>query len=116
MSRTEASLWFSAAQPNSRASVRLFCFPYAGGDAQVYRAWSRHLPPSVEVLAARLPGRGPRIKEAPFRDLAPLIVAVASAVAPYLDRPFAFFGHSMGALISFELARLLRERGVCGPA
>ena len=116
MSRTEASLWFSAAQPNSRASVRLFCFPYAGGDAQVYRAWSRHLPPSVEVLAARLPGRGLRIKEAPFRDLVPVVAAVASAATPYLDRPFAFFGHSMGALISFELARLLRERGVRGPA
>ena len=116
MSRTEASLWFSSAQPNPRATVRLFCFPYAGGDAQVYRAWSRHLPPSVEVLAARLPGRGLRMKEAAFRDLAPLVAAVASAATPYLDRPFAFFGHSMGALISFELARLLRERGVRGPS
>lgn len=116
MSRTEASLWFSSVQPNPHASVRLFCFPYAGGDAQVYRAWPRHLPPSVEVLAARLPGRGLRIKEAPFRDPTPLVAAVADTITPYLDRPFAFFGHSMGALISFELTRLLRERGVRGPA
>jgi len=116
MSRSEALLWFSVAQPNPRASVRLFCFPYAGGDAQVYRAWPRHLPPSVEVLAARLPGRGLRIKEAPYRDLAPMVAAVASAITPYLDRPFAFFGHSMGALISFELTRLLNERGDRSPA
>lgn len=116
MSRSEALLWFSIAEPNPRASLRLFCFPYAGGDAQVYRAWPRQLPPSIEVLAARLPGRGLRIKEAPFRDLTPMVAAVASAITPYLDRPFAFFGHSMGALIGFELTRLLDERGDRGPA
>lgn len=116
MSKSESSLWFTITQPNPRASVRLFCFPYAGGDAQVYRAWPRQLPPSVEVVAARLPGRGTRIKEAPFRDLAPMVAAVASVITPYLDRPCAFFGHSMGALISFELTRLLQEQGVRGPA
>lgn len=116
MSRSEALLWFSVAEPNPRASVRLFCFPYAGGDAQVYRAWPRHLPQTIEVVTARLPGRGLRIKEAPIRDLASMVAAVASAVTPYLDRPFAFFGHSMGALLSFELTRLLHERGGRGPA
>jgi medium-chain acyl-[acyl-carrier-protein] hydrolase len=116
MSTIEASQWFSIPQPNPHASARLFCFPYAGGDAQVYRAWPRHLQPSFEVCAVRLPGRGLRIKEPPFRDLAPMVAAIAAAVAPYLDRPFAFFGHSMGALVGFELARLLRERGGPAPA
>lgn len=111
MSTNEAARWFSIPQPNPRASVRLFCFPYAGGDAQVYRDWPRHLPSSVEVLSARLPGRGPRIKEAPFCRLAPMVEAVEAVIAPYLDKPFTFFGHSMGALIGFELARLLGERG-----
>lgn len=114
MSMSEALRWFSIPQPNPRARVRLFCFPYAGGDAQIYRNWPRQLP-SAEVCAARLPGRGARIQEAAFRDLRSMVEAIAS-VAPYLDRPFAFFGHSMGALVAFELARLLHGRGLPGPA
>lgn len=112
---SEALRWFFIPQPNPRARVRLFCFPYAGGDAQVYRDWPRQLA-SAEVWAARLPGRGARIKEAAFSDLRSMVEAMASAVIPYLDRPYAFFGHSMGALVSFELARRLRGRGLHGPA
>ncbi len=58
-----------------------------------------------------LPGRGTRIKDAPFTRMEPLVEAIALALLPELDKPFAFFGHSMGALVSFELARLLRKRG-----
>ena len=59
----------------------------------------------------RLPGRESRLAEAPFERMGPLVEALADAIEPYLDRPFAFFGHSMGAAVAFELARELRRRG-----
>jgi medium-chain acyl-[acyl-carrier-protein] hydrolase len=91
--------WFSIRQPNPRAALRLFCFPYAGGGARIYSAWPQNLPPSFEVCAVQLPGRETRMREQPFRALTPAVEAVAAAIEPYLDRPFAFFGHSMGAMI-----------------
>jgi surfactin synthase thioesterase subunit len=93
------------------ARLRLFCFPYAGAGASVYRAWSDFLPPEIEVVPVQLPGREGRVREAPFKSLAPLIEMLARDLAPRLDVPFAFFGHSMGALIGFELARRLRAEG-----
>src|SRR5437868_14379522 len=101
--------WIVGARTNHGASLRLFCFPYAGGSSAIYHAWQRHLPPSVEVCAVELPGRGGRHREEPFDRIEPLVEALAQALLPYLDRPFAFFGHSMGSLLSFELARLLRR-------
>jgi medium-chain acyl-[acyl-carrier-protein] hydrolase len=92
------------------ARLRLFCLPYAGGSATVYRAWLDALPAGVEVCPVELPGRGARITERPFDRLAPLADAVAQALRPHLDRPFAIFGHSMGAVLGFELARRLRAR------
>lgn len=101
--------WFNVSRRHPHARVRLFCFPYAGGGAPIYRNWSRLLPPEIEVCAARLPGRDRRIKESPFTDLSEMVSVIAEAIVPYLDLPLAFFGHSMGAIISFELARKLRE-------
>lgn len=101
--------WFVCYQPDPRADLRLFCFPYAGGDAAIYRAWPDGLP-GVEVVAVRPPGRGSRFREPPFTRIVPLVSELAGAVQPLLDRPFAFFGHSLGALIAFELARELRRR------
>jgi medium-chain acyl-[acyl-carrier-protein] hydrolase len=89
--------------------MRLFCFPYAGGGALIYRNWSNNLPSSVEVLPVQLPGRGNRILDAPFTEMSALVPATAESLLPYLDKPFAFFGHSMGAIISFELTRHLRR-------
>ncbi|MBI1790829.1 MAG: thioesterase [Acidobacteria bacterium] len=89
--------------------IRLFCFPFAGGGASVFRHWAADLPADFEVCAVTLPGREDRWWEAPYRHLAPLVEAVAGAFGSYLDAPFAFFGHSMGALIAFELARQLRR-------
>jgi medium-chain acyl-[acyl-carrier-protein] hydrolase len=114
-STSAVSPWLVRARPNPNAALRLFCFPYAGGSAQIYRAWPQRLPPSVEVCAVQLPGRGNRLREPPFTDLDTLVRALAEALLPYLDQPFAFFGHSMGALICFELAHRLRERGSPGP-
>lgn len=101
--------WVTFPRPNPQASLRLFCFAYAGGGALSFRAWSGSLPPTVEVCPIELPGRGTQVRLDPFTRLSPLVQAIAQALLPHLDKPFAFFGHSMGGLIGFELARLLRR-------
>ncbi len=101
--------WVTYPKPNFYAKLRLFCFPYAGGGTWSFRSWSTSLTPDVEVCPIELPGRGSRLMEHPFTQLEPLIQALARALLPYLDKPFAFFGHSMGGLVSFELAHLLRK-------
>ena len=107
--------WLISFEYSERASLRLFCFPYAGGGALVYRDWHRFLPESIGVYAAQFPGRGDRLSEPPLRDLPALIEPLTEAIKPYLDKPFAFFGHSMGALIAFELARKLRSEYAIEP-
>jgi medium-chain acyl-[acyl-carrier-protein] hydrolase len=107
---TKNTPWLVRARPNEYARLRLFCFPYAGGGALAFRPWADHMPSSVEVCPVQLPGRETRIKDASFNQVLPLVRAAAEAIAPYLDKPFAFFGHSMGALIAFELARELRRK------
>lgn len=105
-----SSAWVRPPQPNPQARLRLFCFPYAGGGASVYRLWPEALPAQIEVCPVQLPGREGRMQEAPFTRLVPLVQTLARVLRPYLDIPFAFFGHSLGALISFELARQLRRQ------
>jgi surfactin synthase thioesterase subunit len=102
--------WLSDWKPNRRASVRLFCFPYAGGGDSTFRSWQRNLSDTIEVCAVQLPGRGARISEPPCIQMDQLVRAAAAALAAYLDKPFALFGHSMGALIAFELTRHLRTK------
>lgn len=109
MTNAPISEWVTTPHPVPGATLRLFCFPYAGGNALVYRGWSDALPASVEVCAIQLPGHGNRLREPLFDRLPQLIDTLAEQISPYLDKPFAFFGHSMGALIGFELARLLRR-------
>ena len=101
--------WVTCLGPKPEAKLRLFCFHYAGGGALSFRSWSNSLPPTVEVCAVELPGRGSRLMEPPFTQLEPLIQELTRVLLPYLDKPFAFFGHSMGAIVSFELARMLRK-------
>ena len=110
---TEASVldsWIIRRKPNPQARLRLFCFPYAGGGVSIFRVWPDGLPTDVEVCAVQIPGRGTRLMELPFTRLSPLIHALAEALSPFFDKPFAFFGHSLGALMSFELARRLRRQ------
>ncbi len=102
--------WVIRYRPNEQARLRLFCFPYAGGGASIFRPWADFLPPEVEVCSVQLPGREYRVNTPAYKRIIPLEEALAQALLPYLDRPFAFFGHSMGALVSFELARLLRRQ------
>ena len=103
--------WIERKKPNPFAKIRLFCFPYAGGGTSIYSQWSRHLPREVEKIGVVLPGREMRLSEKSFTDVRDLANALADGLEDYFDKPFAFFGHSMGALISFELCRELRRRG-----
>lgn len=89
--------------------LRIFCFPYAGGGASAYRAWSGYLPDEIEVVAVQLPGRENRIREARSTNLTATVRTLASVLSPYLQLPFALYGHSMGALLAFEVARQLRR-------
>jgi len=89
----------------------MFCFPYAGGNASVFQSWAARLPNEVEVCPVQLPGRAERIKQPPFTHMSELIPALLEGLEPVLDKPFVLFGHSMGALLSFELSRRLRELG-----
>ncbi len=108
-------LWIVRPKPNPQAFLRLFCFPYAGGGASVFRAWPDDLPAGVEVCSVQLPGRESRLKEPLFTRLPPLVQTLARVLRSYMNMPFAFFGHSVGTLVSFELARELRRQSAPGP-
>jgi medium-chain acyl-[acyl-carrier-protein] hydrolase len=97
--------WVTCPKTNPQANLRLFCFPYAGGSSLSFRTWALSLPKNIEVCPVELPGRGTQMKSTPFTRMEPLVIAFAPILLPYLDKPFAFFGHSMGGLLSFELAR-----------
>jgi medium-chain acyl-[acyl-carrier-protein] hydrolase len=101
--KAPAAAWFPGIEA---AGPRRFWFPHAGGGAaQAPKGW----------IGVRLPGREARLAEAPFERMGPLVEALAKAIEPYTDAPFVFFGHSMGAVVAFELARLLRRRCLALP-
>jgi medium-chain acyl-[acyl-carrier-protein] hydrolase len=95
----------------SHGSLRLFCFPHAGGGASAYWSWIGALGPRVEVAPVQLPGRETRRRAAPFPDWNALVNDLIHGLAPFLEPPFAFFGHSFGAFVAFEVARGLARRG-----
>ena len=101
--------YITCPKPSPQASLRLFCFPYAGGSSLVFRTWAASLPKNIEICPVELPGRGVQMKSSPFKRMEALVNEIAPILLPYLDKPFAFFGHSMGGLVSFELARHLRK-------
>ncbi|HXR64805.1 MAG TPA: alpha/beta fold hydrolase [Ktedonobacteraceae bacterium] len=109
MSNPAKTRWLQYWQRSPKARIRLFCFPYAGGSASIFRTWHQHLPQEVEVCPVQLPGREGRLSDRPFSDLHLLIDELVIALSPFLDMPYAFFGHSMGALVSFELTRYLQR-------
>ncbi len=106
----QANNWIVDHQPNPNAKLRLFCFHYLGGGASMFRQWRNGLSPEIEVCPIQLPGRENRLSEQPFVQMSHLVETLAQVLHPYLDKPFAFYGHSLGALISFELARQLRRQ------
>ncbi|WP_019505899.1 thioesterase II family protein [Pleurocapsa sp. PCC 7319] len=101
--------WIARSRPNPNAKLRLFCLPYAGGAASTFSSWSTSLTSEVEICPIELPGHGYRIAERPLDRLEPLVEKLTHALLPYLDKPFAFFGHSMGGLVGFELTHKIRK-------
>ena len=103
--------WLHILTPRPEAYFRLFCFPYAGGDGlAIYRNWPELLPSAIEVCAVLMPGRGPRFQDSPFTDIHASAKEIVAGIRPCFDKPFAFFGHSMGALLSFEVSHLLKRQ------
>jgi surfactin synthase thioesterase subunit len=107
--------WFPRLSASSSAQFRLVCFPYAGVGASAYHPWAKIAPPHVEICPIQLPGRESRFREPAYGQMDDLVQDLAAALLPTLDRPFVFFGHSMGALIAFETARRLRRMHAPGP-
>lgn len=106
--------WFPSSKGGSER-VRLFCFPSAGKSPAAYTRWPPGLPSTIDVLPAQLPGRGTRYREPSVTHFPTLVELLAQHIEPLLDVPFAFFGHSLGALVAFELARALRNRNAPVP-
>ena len=103
--------WVICPKPRANPKVRLFCFPFAGAGASMYHGWHRAFHEEMEVCAVQLPGRESRMREPRITDAIALSQQIADAIEPYLERPFALFGYSLGALLAFETARALRRRG-----
>jgi medium-chain acyl-[acyl-carrier-protein] hydrolase len=107
--------WLNLGKATPDQAVRLVCLPYAGGGAGAYRDWANHLPENIGVLAAQPPGRENRFHEPPIDWLPTYVEQLRDALSPLLDRPYAVFGHSIGARLGFELCRLLRRDGTPPP-
>lgn len=108
--------WFLWPPAERAGIVRVFCAPYAGGSASIFARWRQEAEARLDIVALEPPGRGTRAREQPYERLAPLAASLADAIEPYTDEPYALFGHSMGAAVSFEVARELRRRGAPLPA
>ncbi|MBY9080405.1 thioesterase [Paenibacillus sp. HN-1] len=103
-----ASPWLLS-EPSHRDVLRIFCLPYAGGGASMYRGWEQSLPAGTGWYPIQLPGRENRMAEPSRTDMSALVEDIATAIAPYLQPPFILLGHSLGARVAFELARQLRR-------
>ena len=98
---------FGAANPAARS--RLFCFPFAGGDVIDFRDWCNDCPDDVELFAVQLPGRGLRFQERPVTNMEVLVKSLGMAILSQIDRPYIFFGHSLGGRIAFALAEWIKK-------
>lgn len=109
------NVWMQVFERRESASLRLFCFPFAGGGAQGFRQWLPQLPGDVELCAAQLPGREMRLRETPLCDARAVVQAMLPELMTLTDKPFVFYGHSMGALIAYEAARRMQEEHGISP-
>lgn len=111
----DPALWLIRPKPIPSARLRLYCFPYAGGGIPTFRQWIPNFPPDYELTIVQLPGRGSFLREKPVVEMDLLIPDLLRVLQPDLDCPYAFFGHSLGALVSYEIAKVFLERGVRQP-
>ncbi|MFJ2225892.1 thioesterase II family protein [Streptomyces halstedii] len=109
------SPWIRRWDDGAASRLTLICLPHAGGSAGFYRPWAALTPPEVELLAIQYPGREERFEDPAVTGMDELVTAVADAVRPLLDRPYALFGHSMGSAVAWELAHELDRRQAPGP-
>lgn len=110
-SSMQDSPWIQTrAMPSAR--LRLFCLPFAGGSASSFMPWFAALAPDIQLCAIQLPGRGARFGEPAIHDFAELIEQLGSVIAQHDDLPYAFFGHSLGALVAFELSHHCVRKGL----
>jgi len=109
------NIWLPRFEIDPFVRLRLFCVAYAGGGSSVFRGWDGCLPSSVQLCPVQLPGRESRLADPPYTRLPLLLPALADGLSPALDKPFALFGHSMGALVAFEFARYLRRNRMPEP-
>lgn len=109
-----SSKWTMVFKPNPKARMRLFCVPYAGAGASTYRDWHESIRDDVEVVGIQLPGRENRFSEPHLGSVDGIVEQLIPVISNYSDKPFVLFGHSMGALVSFELTRALQR--LRGPA
>jgi medium-chain acyl-[acyl-carrier-protein] hydrolase len=105
--------WLAFRRELPDVRLRLFCV--GGGGASLYARWSQDMPAGIEVCPLQPPGRENRLAEPPMIRIPRMVESLAGSLAPLLDRPFALFGHSVGALVVFELARRLRRQGRRSP-
>jgi surfactin synthase thioesterase subunit len=106
--------WFNLQRRSQAAKMNLFCFHHAGGAASFYKKWPAALSPQVQVVPVQMPGRETRYDEAFATSIEEMVNELIRHKDVFADKPYAIFGHSLGALFGFELARRLAERG--GPA
>ncbi|MFD8393479.1 thioesterase II family protein [Streptomyces sp. NPDC059680] len=100
---------------SSDATMRMFCFPPAGAGASTYAAWAPYLPPTLELWAVQLPGREDRLDEEPLTSISSAARTVALSLQWLHDQPYLMFGHSLGALLAYEIIRLLERQGTPTP-
>ncbi|MGK5531870.1 thioesterase II family protein [Streptomyces sp. URMC 129] len=113
----DTAQWIRRYDPRDAAALRLVCLPHAGGSASYFLPVARGMPAAVDVLAVQYPGRQDRLREPAAGTIPELADAVFGALLPWADRPLAFFGHSMGAAVAFEVARRFeREKGLVAAA
>lgn len=116
LSGNGATPWIVLHQPRAYARMRLFCFPFAGGGASIYRSWANGLPKHLEVAAVQPPGRESRFGEPPLHRMDDLAGGLIEAALPSMrEKPFAFFGHSLGAIVALETSRALARAAMPQP-
>lgn len=108
--------WLVCTQPKPDARLRLICFPFAGGGASAFSDWNDSLPDDIELSAVQMPGREERLRETLLTDMSELIDQLSAQLQSLADKPYVFFGHSMGAIVCYELARRLRDTNSPLPA
>ena len=91
--------------------VILFCFPYAGGGASVFRTWQEKIGKDIKIIPAHYPGHEERIMEKPFESMEDLVLNIYKEISELKEQPFYLFGHSVGSRVAYELAAKCEENG-----